>query len=101
MTQIWQSLIDTLLEWDSTPSELDDEGVEPPTKETIRRAILLLQSLRDHGEAALDSVAPDPNGGIVLERRKNNVSEVFHVWDNATTEYCRFQGARLVERRAL
>ena len=95
----WQRLIDQLLEWQSAPSQLDDEGVDPPSGETIRRAIVLLQALRNGQEAVPDSVVPDPNGGIVVERREKDVSEVFYVWDNGTVEYCRFQEARLVERR--
>lgn len=97
----WQRLIDQLLEWYSDPSQLDDEGVEPPTRETIRRAILLLQALSDDGVTPPDSVVPDPNGGIVIERREKDVSEVFHVWDNGTLEYRRFQGTHLVERLTL
>lgn len=95
----WPRLIDQLLEWYSDPSQLDDEGVDPPTEGTIRQAIVLLQALKNGQKAAPDSVVLDPNGGIVIERREKGVSEVFHVWDDGTLEYCRFQDARLVERR--
>ena len=98
----WNSLIDyKLIEWVRHPSQLDDEGVEPATRKTIRLAIELAQGLRDAGFPPPDSVVPDPNGGIVFERREKDVSEVFHVWDDGSVEYCRFQGARVVERRTL
>ena len=98
----WQSLIDhKLIEWGRDPSQLDDEGVESPTGETIQLTIKLAQSLRDAGLAPPDSVVPDPNGGMVFERRESDVSEVFHVWNDGSVEYSCFQGTRLVERWTL
>jgi hypothetical protein len=98
----WQDAIDhKLIEWSRAPSPLEDVGVDPPTKETIQRAIRLAETFRDEGFPAPESVVPDPNGGIVFERREGEVAEVCHLWDDGTTEYQRFEGARLVERRAL
>ena len=98
----WQNLIDyKLIDWSRDPSQLDDEGVEPPTPKTLQRAIKLAQEFRDAGDAAPDTVVPDPNGGIVFERRRDDVCEVFHVWDDASVEYRRFQGTTLVQRRSL
>ncbi len=95
----WQELIDRkLIEWGRDPSQFDDEGVEPPSREIIRLAIALAEQFRDDGLTPPDSVVPDANGGIVFERRENDVSEVFHVWDDGTVEYQRFHGTRLVER---
>ena len=100
--ETWQTFIDQqLIEWGREPSQIEDEGIEPPSRGTIQQAVLLAQSLRDAGFTPPDSIVPDPNGGIVFERREKDVSEVFHVWDDGTVEYCGFQGARLVERWAL
>ena len=98
----WQNLIDhKLIEWGRDPGQFDDEGVEAPTRETIRLAIVWAQALRDAGFAPPDNVVPDPNGGIVFERREKEVSEVFHIWDDGSVDYCYFRGTRLVERRTL
>lgn len=98
----WQNLIDQkLIEWGRDPSQFDDEGVEPPSREIIRLAIELAEHFRDDGLTPPDSVVPDANGGIVFERRESDVSEVVHVWDDGTVDYQRFQGTRLVERRTL
>ncbi len=98
----WQRLIDhELTEWPSDPTKFDDDGIEPPSDQTIHLAIALAGHFKDQGLPAPDSVVPDPNGGIVFERRENGLSEVFHVWDDGTVEYQRFQGTRLVERRPL
>jgi hypothetical protein len=98
----WQEIIDRkLIEWGRDPARLEDEGVEPPTKETLQRAIHLAEAFRDEGLPNPNSVVADPNGGIVFERRERNMSEVFHLWDDGSMEYQRFEGTRLVERRAL
>lgn len=98
----WQRLIDhELMEWASDPTKFDDDGIEPPSEQIVRLAIALAEHFRDQGLPAPDSVVPDPNGGIVFERRENGLCEVFHVWDDGTVEYQRFQGTRLVERRPL
>ena len=98
----WQEIIDRkLIDWGSDPSPLEDEGVEPPTRETLRRAIRLAETLRDEGLPHPNGVVPDPNGGIVFERRERHTSEEFYLGEDGSVEYRRFEGTRLVERRAL
>ena len=74
----WQRVIDhKLIEWGWNTREFDEEGVEPPSREIVRLAIDLAERFRDAGFPAPDSVVPDPNGGIVFERRENGLTEVF------------------------
>ncbi len=47
------------------------------------------------------SVSLDANGGIVFERREQDIAEVLYTWDDSTAEYQRFQGCELVERSSL
>lgn len=95
----WEKIIDhKLIEWGRDSSLLDDEGVDPPTPETIQLAIRLAESLRNKGCTPPDTVVPDPNGGIVFERREGDVSEVFQIWETGVIEYFRFRGADLLER---
>lgn len=101
-TQTWDRVIDyQLIEWGRNPRALEDDGIEAPTGEVILRARELAQILKNAGVAAPDTVVPDPNGGIVFERRAGDLIETFHVWDDGTVEYCRFNGAQLVERHAV
>jgi len=98
----WQQMIDyRLLEWGRDPNQLADDGVEPPTGETILRAIRLAEELRNAGLAAPDSILPDPNGGILFECRNGDLVEVYHVWDDGTTEYHCFHGTQLIIRRTV
>jgi len=98
----WDRLIDDqLIEWGSDTDRFEDEGIDSPTPETIQRAIMAATKFRDAGYVAPDSVVPDASGGIVFERRENDVSEVIHVWDDGAIEYQRFNGTQLIHRRPL
>jgi hypothetical protein len=98
----WQRLIDfSLIEWGRDPDRFTDEGVEAPDGEIVRLAIAVAERFRDQGDPAPNSVVPDPNGGIVFERRENGSSEVVHIWDDGHVEYMRFEGTRLVARETL
>lgn len=95
----WQKLIDhKLLDWLRDPSQLEDDGIDAPSETIIRLSLDLAEDCRDQGLPVPDSIVPDPNGGVVFERREGNESEVLHVWDDKTVEYMRFHGTRLVER---
>jgi hypothetical protein len=98
----WEELIDyRLIEWAYDPRQLEDDGVEPPTPQAIYSAIAWARACRDDDAASPDTVVPDPNGGIIFERREGEAAQVLHVWEDGTVEYSAFQGTRLVARRTL
>lgn len=98
----WQQLIDKLwFDWGLNQQQFDDDGIEPPSRETIVRAIQVAQQQEKQGQPLPDSVVPDANGGIVFERREQDVTEVLHIWSDGTAEYQQFHGTRLVERTPL
>ena len=100
--EAWQQLINQqLIEWGRDAGQFEDEGVEPPTRATVQRAIDVARKLSDAGLPAPNSVVPDANGGIVFERREKDCVAVIHVWDDGMVEYQRFHGTRLIERRPL
>jgi hypothetical protein len=98
----WKGWIDdVLLQWLDNPGQLADDDVDPPSGTILRLALDHAEKLRDQGLPAPDSIIPDANGGIAFERRCNDISEVFHFWDDGTIEYHRFRGSHLVERYAI
>ena len=97
--EAWQRMIDgTLMNWLRDPSQVEDEGIDAPSGTILRLSMDLAERFRDKGFPSPDSVVPDPNGGIVFERREGDMSEVFHIWDDGSVEYMRFQGTHLMER---
>ncbi|GIW91113.1 MAG: hypothetical protein KatS3mg109_1545 [Pirellulaceae bacterium] len=97
--QAWQDLIDQkLIEWGRCPDKLADEGVEAPSGETIHLAIQLAELMKARSLQPPTSVVPDPNGGIVFERRGVSIVEVIHIWEDGTIEYQLYRGTKLDKR---
>jgi hypothetical protein len=96
----WENLINRLITWAQNPDVLADEGIEPLTYKAIAAAARLVVDLKKGGAECPDSLAPDPNGGIVLKYQFGapNLAIEFHVWDDGTINRCVFSGSRLVER---
>ena len=63
----WQALLDHLIEWGSNAACLADDGIDPPSRDTVQWAAQVILALRDSGLRCPDSIVPDPNGGIVIE----------------------------------
>jgi len=96
---LWQQIINhTLTNWLRNPGQLQDDGIDPPSGPIIRLSMDLAERCMESGFAPPNRVVPDPNGGIVFERRDGDESEVLHVWDDGSVEYMRFQGTHLVKR---
>ena len=95
----WRQLIEKkLMRWFREPSLLEDIEIDVPTKSVFEISLNLANRLMNDGIAPPTSISPDPNGGIVFERRSKDVSEVYHVWDDETVEYMQFKDNRMVER---
>ena len=100
--EAWQRLIDEkLLQWLRDPDQIEDDSIDAPTATIVRLSLDLAEKSREVGFPAPDRIVPDPNGGVVFERREGDVSEAFHVWDDGSVEYMRFHGTQLVERRPI
>src|SRR5438067_2523491 len=66
----WQAILTgPLAAWDKDPESLADDGVEPPSRRTIRRATDLAQQLCAAHLAAPQRIAATADGGIVLARQ--------------------------------
>jgi hypothetical protein len=66
----WDDCIDALLKaWEEAPS-LDDDGDSRPNRTAIEAAIAWVAFLRKQSPTAPPTyIAPEPDGGIIVERR--------------------------------
>ena len=95
-----KALQDRLLKWVTHPEEFVEEGLTPPTRETIELAIQhVLKPLSESGRVPPSHVVPDAHGGIVFERRENGDFESIHVHADGHIEFCVFHDGRLVDRQ--
>jgi len=99
--QGWQRVIDELIDWASNPEQFADEGIDAPSRETLRLAGKLALELRDNGLPSPDRIVPDPNGGLVFEYDTAQGASEYHIWDDGSIDFCMFDDTRLVSRHIL
>ena len=97
----WGKVLDErLIEWAAHPEDFDEEGIVPPSRETISLAYQqVVKPFREKGLVPPSQVVPDTHGGIVFERRDNNIFESICVRADGHIEYCLFSNGKLVERQ--
>jgi len=95
----WNEVINyTLIEWGKSPESLDDDGIEPPNRQTVRRACDIAIALRDSGLPCPERVLPNGNGGIVFEKEAGGRLCVFEIESDGLIEYREFLNGRLVHQ---
>jgi len=97
----WQQVLDQLIDWALQPELIADEGIDAPSRKTLRLAARLAIALRDAGRPTPDRIVPDPNGGLVFVYEVANGASEFHIWDDGSVDYCIFDDTRLVSRHIL
>lgn len=95
----WQHAIDTcLIEWGRNPSAVQDEGIQPPTANSLSRACELATAMRNAAEPRPLRVVPDGEGGVVFERRAGELFERLEVDSDGKIEYAILKNFQLVYR---
>ncbi len=92
----WAACLATLREWITAASTWDEDGVVPPSPQTIRFAMRFAARLRDEGTPGPTRVVPDGEGGLVFERREGRLFETFTVTAGTTVELDRYRDSRLL-----
>ena len=97
--EAWENLIDgTLIEWGRDPSALEDDGVVPPSIETIKHACEIATELRRLDFPAPTRLVPTGDGGIAFEVDAGCDFVSVEIAPDGAVEYLRFSGSKLVER---
>jgi hypothetical protein len=98
----WRAVISgPLTDWARDPSRLEDEGIEPPTPESIDRAAEVARELCAAGLAAPQRVAATGDGGIVFARQEEASFSNIEVARDGSVELTVFRDSRLVSRQRL
>jgi len=98
----WLQVIDgQLADWAKDPHRLEDDGVEPPSGEIVRVAIVIAIELRDADFPAPSRVAATGDGGIVFARQEGPLLSTIEVAADGTVELVVLKDARLLSRRRL
>lgn len=100
--QAWQRVIDgQLKEWQRDPSQLQDEGIEPPSPEILPLVAEIAVTLRDHGVDPPLRVVPNGEGGVVFEWRDSPYFWSLEVEKAGSLALSIFRNSRLVSRHQL
>lgn len=98
----WQTIIDEkLIEWGADPIQSDDDGTCPPSREAISCAVALAVAFRDKGFLAPTKVVPTGDGGIVFERRPNNLYERIEVQSDREIIHSVYKDCVLLSRETI
>ena len=92
-----KAVVKKLEAWDAEPIDVFNDGVDKPKYSAIMCALVFAR----HPESFAfdpDTCVPDPNGGIALSRRNDDLEQVLHVYDSKNIEYQIFVGTKLRHR---
>lgn len=95
----WDRVLDRILvEWNVDRESFVDEGLEPPSLETIDRAASWAKEWKKLSWPAPTRVVPDTHGGIVFELQHGPTLESLRVIPEGSVEYCCFVNSKLTTR---
>jgi hypothetical protein len=97
----WEGTLAHLTDWALEPTQLEDEGVEAPTRETVGLALAAAEALRDLGMDAPTTVVPTGDGGIVFRWRSGGNTWTVEVDEDGCIESCVLAEGRLASRHWL
>lgn len=98
----WERVIDEkLIEWGNHPERFEEDGLDPPSKESIRTGCLFAAYLRDDTPEVPvpNRVMPTGDGGIVFEYRSGKESTIYEIDETGLIEKLQFDECRLTEQR--
>jgi hypothetical protein len=91
----WMTCVAHVRDWCSSPPDWD-EGIEVPSRTTLRLAEEIALVLRRRGMPAPSRVLPDGEGGVVFERREGDLYEALNVFSDGSVGLKRFRSGRMI-----
>lgn len=95
----WQSLWDRLIDWNHSPSRIDEDELEFPSRHAIGTASSILPELKQLRSASTPILAPDGEGGISIEYRfSDGITELIEIDRSGAVEMLKLVNSKLVMR---
>ena len=94
----WDHFEAQLVRWEQDPGELEDDGLEPPDRETIPLIREVARALRDLGVEPPLRIVPNSEAGAVFEWRTTPFLWSVEVERDGSLELSVFRAGRLVTR---
>ena len=95
----WQEVIDQkLVDWGRNPDQLAEDNLIPPTRTAVTTAVRIALQMRDKDLPPPIRIVPDGDGGIVLERWCDDLSEAIEIERSGSAEYVQSHAHRVVHR---
>ncbi len=96
----WRRTInEPLIDWGRDPSQLEDEGIDPPSRAIVTLALQFAMFLRDQNVAPPDRAIPNGDGGIVFKRTMGDILEIIEVAKDASIEIVAFHGSEITSKQ--
>jgi hypothetical protein len=96
--EAWNKQIATLKDWASDPSRLEDDGIEPPSRRVLARALEIATQLRDSGSRAFDRVVTTGDGGVAFHTDAGPDYYSVEVDGDGSAEFFHFRDRQLQSR---
>lgn len=93
----WNSCQAVLQRWIGEVGTWDEDGLVPPSKQTIQFAMKLIGRLRGMEFECPTRVVPDGEGGLVFERRNSTSFKAIRVRSDDIIEFYNFQDSQLID----
>lgn len=98
----WTNIInEPLIDWGKDPSQLEDEGIEAPSRALITFVSEYAMCLRRFGWPPPLRVVPSGDGGIVFELKSGPYFQSIEFDEDGTIELITFKDSKLVSRLEL
>lgn len=98
----WRRTInEPLIDWGRDPSQLEDDGIDPPTTAIVTLASRFAMFLRNEGLPAPDRVIPSGDGGIVFKRSVGEYLETIEIGADASIQIIVFHGSKIDTRQTI
>ncbi len=92
----WETCISILDNWARDRDQLREDGLDPPSKEVLDKALIIARAMRDYDSPHPTRIVPDGDGGISFERTTDDLLITYGIAEDGSEEVNVFSQCHLV-----